>query len=373
MKDALATELLAVETGIKDPRVMSDVTRELQALATLKYDQYEGYRPGVKFMESLAIWLGCFDAQDRETALNFVRNRLVYLSRAEIDHLVEMIYPHLLRPTLLATQSQELFGHQWDVARTALSPEYHARERRMLVLGMSDGARLDKFRRSSPLSTEQFHQAHQIDTQRGQDMQKKLAEALKSQELPGPGTFQTVLVVDDFSASGRTMLRYDEKKSIWEGKLLRISDSLDELKAAGVLADDYNVVALIYLMTAAAKDYLQEQINLSGLSEKRFSLMVGHVLSLSFPLQSTSGDDAAFMDLCRKYYNADWEDENTRKGGKSIELGFAGSGTPLVLHHNTPNNSPPIIWKDEGADPAIDSPEWFGVFPRHERHHASRP
>jgi len=56
MKDALAEQLLATVLGWKP----SDVAKErpvLQAMASLKYDEYEQFSPGLRFLESLALWL----------------------------------------------------------------------------------------------------------------------------------------------------------------------------------------------------------------------------------------------------------------------------------------------------------------------------
>ncbi len=60
MRDALAERLLA--------NVMAwtpeDVARErpvLQALAAIKYDEYQQFSPGMRFVESLALWLAQFE------------------------------------------------------------------------------------------------------------------------------------------------------------------------------------------------------------------------------------------------------------------------------------------------------------------------
>jgi len=82
-------------------------------MATHKWDEYGNFRPGVKFFESLAAWLYQFDSDvDRATALDFVLERLVFLSDAEMTHLIELIYPDhmesvlLLLARLAATQDQ---------------------------------------------------------------------------------------------------------------------------------------------------------------------------------------------------------------------------------------------------------------------------
>ena len=50
------------------------------------------------------------------------------------------------------------------------------------------------------------------------------------------------------------------------------------------------------------------------------------------------------------------------KGGTDdSKYGFAACGLPLVLHHNTPNNSIALLWSYEDA-------EYRGLFPRIQRH-----
>jgi hypothetical protein len=85
MRDVLAERLLA--------RVMNwkpeDVARErpdLQEMATYKYDEYQQFSPGMRFVESLALWLNQFKSfEERGTAYEFVKKRLVFLSSAEVN------------------------------------------------------------------------------------------------------------------------------------------------------------------------------------------------------------------------------------------------------------------------------------------------
>ena len=44
---------------------------------------------------------------------------------------------------------------------------------------------------------------------------------------------------------------------------------------------------------------------------------------------------------------------------------------PVVLHHNTPNNSISLLWAD--TTDREDGSKRHALFPRYERHHADRP
>lgn len=371
MKSLLAEQLLAEVLGMTDLETLTELVQRLRTLATIKYDDYEGYGPGVRFIESLAMWLAGFDAVDRPEAVEFVTTRLTYISAVELDHLVSTVYPDILRPRLVRLTSQRSGVEGWRVRTIVNDPTFAAEQRRTLILGMSDGARLDKLRRFSPLSNEQFHQVTVLDADKARDMQDKLAAALNSRSLPGEATFSSVVVVDDFAGSGTTMLRPD-KSGGWTGKLPKIQRHVGELQEQGLVATDAQVLVVLYLMTSLAREQLTSRMREAGFFEAGYELIAAHTFSSDFPLSDAS--DSAFLGLCERYFREAWANTHTNVGGGSLARGFGGSALPLVLHHNAPNNAPPILWKDEtDSDPAGDDPPWVGVFPRHERHHPGRP
>lgn len=371
MKALLAEQLLTEVTGIQDLARLTDITQRLRTLAGIKYDDYGGYTPGVRFIESLAVWLSEFRQEDRATALDFVLNRLAYISATELDHLVSTVYKDMLRPRLLRAAAAELGVPEWAVKKIANSPEFLSLQRRTLILGMSDGARLDKLRRASPLSTEQFHLVSTVDEEKASDMSSKLEEALKSMDLPGEAKFSSVVVVDDFSGSGTTMLRPDG--AAWKGKLPKIQKHVSNLKASGVVAQDARIIVVLYLLTELAKTQLTMRMEEAGYVEPEVSLVAAHTFNNDFPL--TEEYDEAFWKLCSDYFREAWANTHSGLAGE-LSHGFGGSALPLVIHHNAPNNAPPIIWKDESLDESKgdnSEREWIGVFPRHERHHPGRP
>lgn len=101
MKEQLAERLLARVMGWDAEQVAAQ-RPVLQALAAYKYDEYQRFSPGQRFIESLALWLSDFKTPDHKTAAyEFVRSRLVFFSAAEIQHLVSIAYPDHIRPRLL--------------------------------------------------------------------------------------------------------------------------------------------------------------------------------------------------------------------------------------------------------------------------------
>ncbi|MFX9019956.1 hypothetical protein ABTN35_20020, partial [Acinetobacter baumannii] len=71
-----------------------------------KYDEYQQFAPGERFIESLARWLSRFEPKERRDAYAFVRKRLVFFSSSEMRHLVAEAFPTLIRPRLLAAAAQ---------------------------------------------------------------------------------------------------------------------------------------------------------------------------------------------------------------------------------------------------------------------------
>src|SRR3546814_1524372 len=70
----------------------------LRLMAATKYDGYGDFRAGSHFIESLATWLKQFDPEDRQTAYDFVKHRLVFISSAEMQRAIEAFFPETVTP-----------------------------------------------------------------------------------------------------------------------------------------------------------------------------------------------------------------------------------------------------------------------------------
>lgn len=82
MHDHNAAQLLAKVMDWRDLDAPPLFLPTLQLLADYKYDHYQRFGPGRRFIESLALWLDQFSPDDREAALELVTRRLVYFSDA---------------------------------------------------------------------------------------------------------------------------------------------------------------------------------------------------------------------------------------------------------------------------------------------------
>lgn len=360
MQDELAGNILAHVMSWDQSQAAEHGAR-LQSFARYKYDEYEGFGPGEKFIESLAAWLWQLEPAERADAIEFVMTSLVFVSRLELDHVIGTVYSDVIRPILIRRAADELGLPPYKIARIAASREFRELERKTLVLGLADGSRLDRLRRASPkLSHEQVYLAPEIGDDTRRSMRQKLTEALQKLDLDGPAEFRQVVLVDDFAGSGYTLLH--PSNGGWGGKLIRLQDHLDRLINERLVASDVSVCLILYLASASAYRNLKEHIASSGLG---WDLRVVQI----FP-DSLSQIGNPIVTLSQKYFDPVLRDEHKDKGGDP-SLGFGGFALPVVLHHNTPNNSVGLLWADTSE--RNDGANRRALFPRRERHNPERP
>lgn len=386
------------------PKLFAD----LEVLADYKYNRYEMYQPGRMFLESLYLWLMPFSEKERATAIRFVRDSLVFVSREEFQQLAHVLYHDLIHQRHLDMVSARTGVPRHRIAQLVGSEELRKVQRASLYIAMSDGARIDYFRRQNlDINNEQVLTTHQPSDEKVEDLGSELEKSL------GPGAkFSAMFLLDDFCGSGKTLLRevirtglaeavsiperlqsilrYDVKKRELElayspnvgaamEPLRKLSSSAAYAKALGELAAKAEkretVVkgslarlaktklfggmapdAVIYLcpliITEFAKSRLEDIIAREKGPLGRVRIMPGSLFPDSARVLHGSGDLAQ---LCEKHYSEGLEDEHTG----NVMYGYEGCGLPLVLHHNTPNNSIYILWARKWKDP---------LFIRYERH-----
>jgi hypothetical protein len=273
-----------------------------------------------------------------------------------------MVYPDVIRPILIRRAAEGLSLPPYQVAKITNSREFHELERKTLVLGLADGSRLDRLRRASPkLSHEQVYLAPEIGDDTRRSIRQNLAEALRKLKLDEPAEFRQVMLVDDFSGSGYTLIH--PSNGGWGGKLIRLKDHLDQLISDGLVARDASVCLILYLASARACRNLVECIDRAGLG---WDLRVVQILP-----DSLSQIGNPIVALSQKYFDPVLRDEHKAKGGSDPSLGFGGLALPVVLHHNTPNNSVGLLWADTSE--RDDGAKRRALFPRRERHNPERP
>lgn len=376
MNEQLATELLVCIMEWDDSRVAQE-RPYLEALAEYKYNEYQQFSPGMRFIESLATWLKQFGSSDeRDIAYSFVKNRLIFFSAAEIAHFVSISYPDLIRPKLIHRAASILGVPATDIVHITNSQVFRMLQRQCLFLGLSDGARLDVFRRFNPqLSHDQVYRTHEVSEGRAQGLQTDLRGDLKNildrEPKPDEARFSTVVLIDDFTASGKSFLRDDG--GVKKGKLQKWLESVREGGDLEPLirADTLHVCVLFYVATSDAIHRLADEFA-SGLLEifPKATHDVIAVQTLVDASHLSPGGDTEFLALVDSdaYYSPAVYDAHMAKGKGDGRRGFDEGLLPVVLTHNTPNNSVLLLW----ANPIELGSEVRGLFPRVSRHRANQ-
>ena len=345
-----------------DTQEVKDNIRGLEHFAELKYDQYQQYQVGSRFIENLTIWLNQFEnVEERRLAYEFVKERVVFISQEELYHLINSIYPDVLKP-LFREQVKKICMDNNISDENVKKNLMYIVLRQSLIFGLSDGARLDVFRRSaSIISNEQVCINYEITDDRMKDIFKeikkdteKLVELYKYEGVSQDKIFN-IFLLDDFSGSGISYLRKEADESgkmVWKGKITKVISQLCNQLGVQNSLKNIEIHVILYLATEKAKMHIEKQARLYC-KEKDVQMEI-HVLQ---NIHQYKPNEQLEM-LIKKYYDPAIEDSHFKKGKHDNPfLGFDECSLPLVIYHNTPNNSFPIIWAGEKA-----------LFPRVTRH-----
>ncbi|OOQ61922.1 phosphoribosyltransferase-like protein [Mucilaginibacter pedocola] len=373
MKNEIAQAFLFSVMQNSPPEVVDESRKYFQTMARYKYDDYQQFSPGMRFIERLALWLNQFTDADKPQALKFIREKLVFVSQAEMNLLISSVFPDLLREFLIEDISMALNKPAYAVTAITGSNEYRMLVRQSLFCGMSDGAKMEVFRRANAgvITHEQIYQTYELSDVRAGKMQEELLKDLK--KLTGKEAFpeqdqkfKRIFLLDDFSASGTSYLKFSEEEKTLKGKIAALYKSIFKGENFQKVFDIANlkVYVVIYLCTEQAKNQIESQFNeLQKEYQNKPELICMHIIPNTDKLNGVN--DSAVIDLCNndQYYDAaEIEDEHIKKGGKDVKLGFGQCALPLVLAHNTPNNAVPLLWSYD------TSRKFKGLFPRIPRH-----
>ena len=362
-----------------------DARREfnwLRLMARLKYDGYRDFQAGMRFIESLVTWLQQFKLpQERKTAYEFVRYTLVYIGPGEMQRIVEQFYPRTVRARLVRIVAAECDIQPYRVLVDVDAREAEKRLRRQtLFMGLSDGAHIDTIRRANSgfLDNEQFVQGTQVDTEKWKDLLDNLREDLKDRDA----RFRLVYLIDDFTATGTSFLRFDEEKKEWKGKIIRFRNSVKNanvtLGGDKPFEDDWKLCIHHYVASRAAVDAINERLEKAKSTDafcERWAQDAYHsfgmVFPSEFPINAVCGRHNNFIRLTQTYYDPIIQTKHTDIGGvHHLGLGYGGCALPLVLEHNTPNNAVALLWAatNGGIRNGVRAPAMRPLFRRRQRH-----
>lgn len=335
----------------------------LSLMARFKFDGYRGFQAGARFLEALVHWLQQFQAVEREHAYQLVRTSLVYLGPQEMEHLVELTYPEVVQRHLisqLATDLQVPRHRVWH--HPEASNLYRQLLRQCPFMGLSDGARMDAFRRSNEaiISNEQVCVATEINEKKWASLRKKLRA-----ELGDDGArFRFVILIDDFTGSCTTLLRKEEGG--WDGKLSKFLTQIDR-EVDETFSTPFTVLVHHYVVTdfadaeARRRDKLAREEIPNWFSKVEFS----YGIKLPDSIKVEPERFSQFCELIEKYYDSSIETDSLKKGGENAKYGFSSCKLPLVMEHNTPNNSVALLWAETQG---VAGPPMRPLFRRRQRH-----
>ena len=361
---------------------------ELEFMGSMKYDAYDRFMPGTRFMSSLVQWLNQFDEEDRKTILDFVKKKLVFVSSTQMNYLVDLLYDSKIRPILFRKATENAKMPSYMLCNKKVQKQFDIEKRSSLVVGLSDGAHTDILRRSAGFSNEQVLTNYYPDDKKLKDMLDDLRNDKKLKGIEKP-YFRNIFLIDDFTASGKSFVRYDDNAKKFKGKLAKIIDQLcaenKERTDEEITAGEKEELHLSYLLDANQPEFhidilfciatkkavrnirngLDDFLLKRGYDKIKYHIHVVQELDDSLSKEIT--EDPELMKVLEKpqYLHQNLKDDTAYKVGSVTKpyLGFDECALPVVLSHNTPNNSLPILWQDTDNDQ-----EFKGLFPRISRH-----
>ena len=377
MNSNLANQLLA--SIMKwDAQTLASERAALEFMGSMKYDAYDRYMPGMRFMSSLVQWLNDIEEEDRDEAYKFIKEKLVFISSTQMNYLVDLLYDSKIRPILLDMATTETGMPSYKRSSNVVHNRFEIEKRSALVVGLSDGAHTDILRRSAGFSNEQVLTNYYPDGKKLKDMLDELRkdDKLKSIEKP---YFRRIFLIDDFTASGKSFIRYDESNEKYHGKLKKI---IDELCTRDYVEKEQKIEHLSYLLNpeqkiqidilfciaterakTSIKDNLDDYLKSVGWQDKvEFNIHIVQLLEDKLSNDIKSDNNLVKIIKKDKHFVEKCVISKSYKVGKNDSpwLGFDECALPVVLAHNTPNNSLPIIWQD--------AERFHGLFPRISRH-----
>jgi hypothetical protein len=377
MNSNLANQLLASIMKWDAPTLASE-RAALEFMGSMKYDAYDRYMPGMRFMSSLVQWLNDIKEEDRYEAYKFIKEKLVFISSIQMNYLVDLLYDSKIRPILLDMSTAETGTPSYKCSSKVVRTRFEIEKRSALVIGLSDGAHTDILRRSAGFNNEQVLTNYYPDGKKLKDMLDELRKDQKLKGIENP-FFRRIFLIDDFTASGKSFIRFDESDREYHGKLKRI---IDELCIKGYVEKEQKIEHLSYLLNPEQKiqidilfciatekartnikssldDYLK---SVNWQNKVEFNIHIVQILEDKLSIDIKTDKDLVKLLKKDEHFVEECVISKSYKVGKNDNpwLGFDECALPVVLAHNTPNNSLPIIWQD--------AERFHGLFPRISRH-----
>lgn len=340
--------------------------KEIDLMSDIKYDSYDQFMPGIKFVGNFYLWLSQFeDIDDRKLMYEFVKKYIIYINSTQISHLIDLLYNTKIIPAIRQKVVEDFRNHgltvnKYNYKRLDNAAEFKSHKRKTLFIGLSDGSHIDIIRRNSYLDNDQVLTNYYPDDTKI----KELAEELeKSKDLVkgSEKKFESIALIDDFTASGSSFIRIKDDGT-FAGKLPKFFEAIygkEEFKK--LLIDGFDIHLYFLIATKSALDHINAMLEQYKKQHRDLNVTLECVQMLYEDAKFTShtGTEALAIQKIisqKRYIN---EPALTRAykesypaGNTDYHLGYRQCALTIVLNHNTPNNSLPIIWqpKREAGD-----------------------
>ena len=368
MKDSLARKLLARTIGWSTDKLTTE-RHDLQLLADYKYDEYQQFAPGMRFMESLVLWLTRFGStEEKQAAYDLVKKNLIFISAKEIEHLIHMTYMDIIRPYLIRHVAKKHQMDEFAIKKIVNSMHFKIAQRKCLFLGLSDGAKLDLFRRfSASIKHEQIYPTYLITEDKACELSDELnRDICNLTGEPANEKYEMIFLIDDFTASGKSYMREEDGRNTGKiAKFLKqvISDNECDFIAETIDKKNLTICVVLYVATTGAiqriKDMMSKHVEQTSIKVEVYAVQ---------ELDDSVRLDSEYLDMIEGVLknNFQYDDIVTveyKKGRHdNPHHGFDNGCLSLVLNHNCPNNSLPVLWY-ENEDKCIPA-----LFPRIQRY-----
>lgn len=370
MKEGRGEKMDGRVTGWRTPEQAQGSHRRLRAPAASGHGDYMQFRPGMRFVESMALWPSRLEPDGRQAAHEFVVERVpLFITRARMEHAASIACPDPVAPTLIRQAADESSGRLpfWRAGEIHGSDEFRILLAQCLFAGMSDGSRMDLFRRSGgggETGHEQVLGSHEASDAGARDLAGDLEGRMSKcdgRAEPPARPFRNVLLIDYFSASGKPYLRGPNSVA---GRIARFRESINDQRGQMPRMADkggLRVHVLLYTATDRAVDAIRGASRglLSGMN-----LAVEAARTIPSGIKLDEDRDSGFhRHVSRdqdKYGRSSSPGRRTREGASEKPYpGFDRCAPPLVLCRSTPNNSLPVLHANKGG--------FTGLLPRTRR------
>jgi hypothetical protein len=281
-------------------------------------------------------WLDNFETAvppdpDEQAQALFLLSNFMYFGSRQIRELLKALYRDLYRYPIIE-HIRRANGDTLD--SRIINPLFNAELSATRFLGVGNPAEsgchlLYYFRQENSLPRDLFIHAHQVFSRQAAQPQTRLRDP----------DIKRYIFIDDFCGSGKQGTEYSQ-------------DLVEEIKR---LNPDIFVAYHVLFATAHGIGKIRHDTafdSASAIYELDDSFKCFSAASRYFRNPTQGIDRAACEQMCRKY--------GARMVAPEHVLGFDDSQLLLGFHHNTPDNTLPIIWFDEpGAVP------WKPVFRRY--------